>query len=62
MKWITGYLQITYVILKVIRSLVFSLEGRAWQEPEPSHVTGMALARCILAKFLGKFANAFPRL
>jgi len=29
-------------------SLVFSLEGQAWQEPEPSHVTGMALARCIL--------------
>ena len=23
----------------VIHSLVFSLEGRAWQEPEPSHVT-----------------------
>ena len=28
-------------------SLVFSLEGRA------SHVTGMALAHCILDKFLG---------
>ena len=27
-----------------IHSLVFSLEGRAWQEPEPNHVTGMALA------------------
>ena len=24
-----------------------------WQEPEPSHVTGMALAHCILGKFLG---------
>ena len=36
-----------------IHSLVFSLEGRAWQEPEPSHVTGMALAHCILGKFLG---------
>ena len=34
-------------------SLVFSLEGRAWQEPEPSIVTGMALAHCILGKFLG---------
>ena len=22
-----------------LHSLVFSLEGRAWQEPEPSHVT-----------------------
>jgi len=36
-----------------IHSLVFSLEGRAWQEPEPGHVTGMALAHCILGKFLG---------
>ena len=34
-------------------SLVFSLEGRAWQEPEPSHVTGMALAHCVLGTFLG---------
>ena len=34
-----------------------------WQEPEPSHVTGMALAHCILGKFLrGYFAIAFPRL
>ena len=24
-----------------------------WQEPEPSHVTGVALAHCILGKFLG---------
>ena len=24
-----------------------------WQEPEPSHVTGMALAHCILGKYLG---------
>ena len=24
-----------------------------WQEPELSHVTGMALAHCILSKFLG---------
>jgi len=24
-----------------------------WQEPEPSHVTGMALAHFILDKFLG---------
>jgi len=36
-----------------VHSLVFSLESRALQEPEPSHVTGMALAHCILGKFLG---------
>ena len=43
-----------------IHSLVFSLEGRAWQEPEPSHVTGMALAHCILGKFLGVVFHCFP--
>ena len=41
-------------------SLVFSLEGQAWQEPEPSHVTGMALAHCILGKFLGVVCHCFP--
>ena len=43
-----------------IHSLVFSLEGRAWQEPEPSHVTGMALAHCNLGKFLGVVCHCFP--
>ena len=41
-------------------SLVFSLEGWAWQEPEPSHVTGMALVHCILHKFLGVVCHCFP--
>ena len=31
-----------------------------WQEPQPSHVTGMALANCILAKFLGVVCHCFP--
>ena len=44
----------------VIHSLVFSLEGRAWQEPQPSHVTGIALAYCILGKFLGVVCHYFP--
>ena len=43
-----------------IHSLVFSFEGRAWQEPEPSQVTGMALAHCILGKFLGVVCHCFP--
>jgi len=43
-----------------IHSLVFSLEGRAWQEPEPSEVTGMALAHCILGTFLGVECHCFP--
>ena len=45
---------------KFIHSLVFSLEGLAWQEPEPSHVTGMALVHCILGKFLGVVCHCFP--
>jgi len=43
-----------------IHSLVFNLEGRAWQEPEPSHVTGMALAHCILGKFGGSLPLLSP--
>ena len=30
-----------------------------WQEPEPSHVTGMALAHCILGKSLGVVCHCF---
>jgi hypothetical protein len=33
--------------------LVFSPWASFWQEPEPSQATGMALAHCILGKFLG---------
>jgi len=40
-------------IYMYIHSLVFSLEGRAWQEPDPSHVTGMALAHCNLGNSWG---------
>ena len=32
-----------------------------WQEPEPSHVTGMTLAHCILGKFLGVVCHCFPQ-
>jgi hypothetical protein len=34
--------------------------GRFWQEPEPIQVTGMALAHCILGKFLGVVCHCFP--
>jgi len=47
-------------IIHGIHSFVISLEGRAWQEPEPSHATGMALAHCILGKFLGVVCHCFP--
>jgi hypothetical protein len=33
--------------------------GWFWQEPEPSQPTGMALARCILGKFLGVVCLCF---
>jgi hypothetical protein len=33
--------------------------GPVWQEPEPSQATGMALARCILGKFLGVASHCF---
>jgi len=39
--------------LIIIQSLVFSLEGRTWQEPEPSHVTGMALCTLHPGQVLG---------
>ena len=50
-KCITLILASAFLKEMFIHSLVFSLEGRAWQEPEPSHVTGMALVHCILGKF-----------
>jgi hypothetical protein len=31
-----------------------------WQEPEPCQATGMALACCILGKFLGVVCHCFP--
>jgi hypothetical protein len=34
--------------------------GRFWQEPEPSQLTGMALAHCILGRFLGVVCHCFP--
>jgi len=34
--------------------------GRFGQRPELSQVTGMALVRCILGKFLGVVCHCFP--
>ena len=44
-----------YIIIISIQT-----EGRFWQEPEPSHATGMALAHCILGSFLGVGCHYFP--
>ena len=59
-KWPRLTLHYTHNPCSIHHSLVFSLEGRAWQEQEPSHVTGMALAHCILGKFLGVVCHCFP--
>ena len=48
------------LLLLLFISLVFNLEGRARQEPEPSYVTSMAVAHCILGKFLGVVCHCFP--
>jgi len=58
MTAVSHYQQINMIF--IIHSLVFSLEVQAWLEPEPSHVTGMALAQCILGKFLGVVCHCFP--
>jgi hypothetical protein len=46
----------------IVIIIIISIQplGRFWQEPEPSQVTGMALARCILGKFLGVVCHCFP--
>jgi len=44
-----------------IHSLVFSLRGRVGRNQSPViHVTGMALAHCILGTFLGVVCHCFP--
>ena len=48
------------IIRRSIHSLVLSLEFRAWQDPEPSHVTGMAPAHCIVTEFFGVVCHCFP--
>ena len=47
------YIFIRLFIHSFIHSLIFGLEGRACEEPEPSHVTGMALEHCILGNYWG---------
>ena len=49
-------LDLADIILETL--ILWFLPG--WQEPEPSHVTGMALAHCILGKFLGVVCHCFP--
>jgi hypothetical protein len=53
---------IIIIIISSSSSISIQLLGRFWQEPEPSQATGMALASCILDKFLGVVCNCFPCL
>ena len=46
--------------LSFIRFISIQPQRPGWQEPEPSHVTGMALAHCILGKVLGVVCHYFP--
>jgi hypothetical protein len=47
-----SYIMLTSVIIQPL--------GQVWQEPEPIQATGMALAHCILGKFLGVVCHYFP--
>ena len=47
-------------IMRHIIIISIQPEGRFWQEPEPSQATGMALAHCILGRFLGVGCHCFP--
>ena len=51
------------IIIIIIIIVVIGIQplGRSGQRPEFSQATGMALVRCILGKFLGLLAIAFPR-
>jgi hypothetical protein len=48
------------VTLQACKLISIQPLGRFWQDPEPSQATGMALARCILDKFLGVVCHCFP--
>jgi len=50
-----------YFMLCIIIIIGIQPLGRSGQRPEFSQATGMALVRCILGKFLGVLAIAFPR-
>ena len=50
-----------YIIIYIFIHSFISIQPQrpGWQEPEPSHVTGMALAHCIVGKFLGVVYHCF---
>ena len=53
-QFVVENLEIHAVVFTVGFIIIISIqpEGRFWQEPEPSQATGMALAHCILVRFL----------
>jgi hypothetical protein len=53
---------IVLLLITIMFIIIISIQplGLFWQEPEPSQATGMALARCILGKFIGVVCHCFP--
>ena len=51
-----------YSIIIIIIIIGIQPLGRSGQRPELSQVTGVALVRCILGKFLGVACHCFPPL
>jgi len=49
-----------FIIIIIIIIIGIQPLGRSGQRPEFSQATGMALARCILGKFLGVACHCFP--
>jgi hypothetical protein len=51
-----------YQVLYLSKSSFICIQSLrpGWQEPKSSHVTGMALAHCILCTFLGVVCHCFP--
>ena len=49
-----------YIYIYIHSFISIQPQRPGWQEPEPSHMTGMALAHCILGKFLRVICHSFP--
>jgi hypothetical protein len=60
LKEIRSKLSFGLLVFKDYFIIIIQPLGRFGQEPEPSQVTGMALVRCILGKFLGVVCHCFP--
>jgi len=62
MVYIYGIIIIIIIIIIITIIFIIGIQplGRSGQRPEFNQVTGMALVRCILGKFLGVACHCFP--